>query len=842
MKKYFAVLIFSAFSQVLNSQNKNAFWIIKNLYEHENDERYVNKLSATFGTVQTVVFNNANYNLKSLTKATNEINDQIKKEEKDFEGVLNQILATLRSNNVDTIKLKQLKINLDTLSNMIGVSGKNLKGIAVNNIKLKNPESITRTINEFKFELGQQANSMVRTFSIPSESELIDALAIFIANRMKEEAALTFFDYIKTLATNDSLIIRLLPKTYQLIVSNSSFDIPHLGTSWQYAFANDIINMPINLKKNNSCENIYLDFYAKIIPFMYDLYKGNDFKTLVNHHYYLSVPTKLDVSMTLPYEQSFLIWLKLINDEFFDEQNGDYWVHYKDFCEILNHDEYFVKYFTLLYNNEKYNTLLNSIWLTSTNLPLEASLEKLKTITVKADSAAYTQKIVSELKQKFYSTALALDQISTAIDKNSTKDNEDKTSNTSEIYDAYHNLFKNVRTYFHASSYEYQNSIITNVNESLKAINYKNYQIAISACMEIIKKVYKNDCQFNNLMVAKDFKHNKKERKIKKKLKKVHEVDFKKLSSKDQEEYTKFKIKFKKDFGIDFDMKDFGDLDFSFFKNFLRADSMTRVSFKFPTFENNALNRYMIKLNKLYLKKLNRLNFDLQYRLSFDLYFKKLNNFFSFISDLLKAKNSKDVVNIVDAYGAPVSSYKIKRNSRFSVDINSYPGVFIGLEKPYQTATINNPLLKPVGGFSCPVGLSYSFGTNKKSKAAKNKEITYRSLRGKVKELTGQSLTVTGTIIDIGAVVAYRLTNDSTKGLPKDVTFEQFFSPGAYFQWGIKKTPLCLFIGIQVNPKIRELQKAEELNSMVRGSMGIAFDIPIFHVVHTRTNERLHKD
>ncbi len=207
-------------------------------------------------------------------------------------------------------------------------------------------------------------------------------------------------------------------------------------------------------------------------------------------------------------------------------------------------------------------------------------------------------------------------------------------------------------------------------------------------------------------------------------------------------------------------------------------------------------------------------------------------NTFNFISDVLTVQSSKELSKLITTKAAPVSSYKIKRFSRFSIDINSYPLFYAGFET--VTATQKTA---PVFGFSCPIGISFSFGTlyrNTKSDHF-HKQHTFRNKNGNFHALRGNAFTATISLIDLGAVVAYRIQHGDEKEnpLPQSVKIQQFIAPGLYFSYGIRRTPLVIKFGGQFNPQLRKITETNEtqkFSDTFRVNLGIAFDIPLFNV------------
>jgi hypothetical protein len=194
-----------------------------------------------------------------------------------------------------------------------------------------------------------------------------------------------------------------------------------------------------------------------------------------------------------------------------------------------------------------------------------------------------------------------------------------------------------------------------------------------------------------------------------------------------------------------------------------------------------------------------------------------------FLSDMVLAGNSKNLSQVIEKYALPPNSYKIKRHTRSSWDVNAYVGAYLGAE----ILTSGNSSVSPVYGFSVPVGVSYSWGKTMEPKGSD--ETIFHTRKGD-RVLKGNSITVNLSLIDIGAVVSYRLTNDASKGLPQEVKWSQVISPGLHVRWGIGETPICFSAGIQSTPQLRKLNSTSPAVSAVRLYAGFFFDIPLFNI------------
>ena len=190
-----------------------------------------------------------------------------------------------------------------------------------------------------------------------------------------------------------------------------------------------------------------------------------------------------------------------------------------------------------------------------------------------------------------------------------------------------------------------------------------------------------------------------------------------------------------------------------------------------------------------------------------DTSFKKIVYYGNFMVDIAAADSTTQIKDIINKYSMPVGSYQVKRKSSFSIDLNAYPGLYIGWEGNVNFEPKSLNMKSIVNGVTAPIGFSLSCG------------------------YTDNSFSLFLSIIDIGAPFSYRWGNNSTQGLPENIKWEQIFSPGVHFVWGIKDAPVSIMAGIQYTPLLRQIKTDKnilnEINT-IRCGITFAVDIPIF--------------
>ncbi len=180
----------------------------------------------------------------------------------------------------------------------------------------------------------------------------------------------------------------------------------------------------------------------------------------------------------------------------------------------------------------------------------------------------------------------------------------------------------------------------------------------------------------------------------------------------------------------------------------------------------------------------------------------------AFMSNVVKAKSSEEVANAIEAAALPVGSASIKKHSAFNLAIQAYTGL---------SAT---HLADGTAGFAkingmnvyAPVGIAAST------------------------RIGGSSVSIFGSLIDVGAIVSYRF-KDATTNLSDSVKIrlENIFAPGANLVWGLPKWPISIGGGFQWQPSLTRLSSSSATiatKSGMRYHVFIGVDIPLFNLVN----------
>jgi hypothetical protein len=192
----------------------------------------------------------------------------------------------------------------------------------------------------------------------------------------------------------------------------------------------------------------------------------------------------------------------------------------------------------------------------------------------------------------------------------------------------------------------------------------------------------------------------------------------------------------------------------------------------------------------------------------------------SFMAAVAQAETSDEIESAIETAALPSGSSRIKRETPFNVSLNAYAGLFAGYEK-IKGVDSNGSKLNSFG-VSAPVGISinrghslFFIGTGKK---------------GWKENKCSWSTSLFLTVVDIGALAAFRFANDSTESVPK-IQLKDIISPGVFLSIGVPKTPLSFNVGYQVGPLLREVtqQKNTYEKNYSRVSISLCVDIPLLN-------------
>lgn len=607
------------------------------------------------------------------------------------------------------------------------------------------------------------------SFRLPSEAEMIDAVAIYLAKRVKQEAVMWFFETIKKNANQYELIKTFFPNTITLLQGNEVYEIPNLGAQWRYALSKDFVKLPRNVltskwfknwyeKKVNADKNIPAHLLAAFEAcdllsqqFNYSQFVKQMYLNLHNR----PIVTSSDSTIT---PANIFAILYAFNQEcniVVKKKDGSLetrLMRYEDFRN-LSRDELEVMISLM---NMKYSEAFSSIWCKVTGKrflegkdaedfrrwagSIETGIEQFNKL-----QAEYV-KLNNEIKE-----GKKIDGVYTAFN----------------IWDNINGLFnlvipdaavsnENLKRIAKSSADLKKNA--EKAFEIYRQLSLKNYTGAVNTTISLVE-----DLLYSNIDSSASFK-------------KALVVDA---------------LRLKKEFK----------------QNYIPSTGADTLRFT----QQQIVSSYIFENDRHAINLVRKLA--------------------GFLNDVMLTSNAEELSKVVASYALPPGSYKRKRNSWWSFDLNAYVGGYYarerldGVDKSWGN----------VYGITAPIGfaLSRTFG----KKLERTDSLTEDLIRNPDKVRIGKrhiwkrgtsTFTCALTIVDIGAVVSYRMSNTAEKGLPQEVKWSQVLSPGLRLAYGIPNTPLVFNIGYQYTPKLREInQDGEKMYSTHRVFAGLLFDLPL---------------
>ncbi|MFK7773828.1 MAG: hypothetical protein AB8F94_16880 [Saprospiraceae bacterium] len=551
-------------------------------------------------------------------------------------------------------------------------------------------------------------------FSPPSmTTQIVDATAQFLVDRVKEELLLAFFDRFLGQVDQSTELTALLPNTYFLLKNNDIFKVPSMGEVWMTAFEEDLIAIPENFSLMVQTHQDYEDLKNKP-ELQFFMMAGFIYKKIQTE----SNVVELIESFYEKFQDSdtqliqMLEVVGLIRENLIHSGSGtsfEQLVSKENFRRLFDENKEAPLYFSaLIYQQDR--PLFNKVKIP--NLSSELVLGDL----IKVNFVNFTKMAGTFLTKM-------------------------KSMESSKIeFDEKKYLKDDQKEKYHEAVLVFANSIFDFLDYSIELAYFSN------------PKYYQMSPYFKTY------------RPIAKKTIKTIEAGQKK-------DYGKLMI-----YSMQM-MEPLIQLRIDYLENKLVMDDSKEL-------------KKEIKILKGVVK-----NF---------MYYG------GFMVDVLSANSTADIKGIINKYAAPVGSYRVKRQSPFSVSLSSYPGLYGGWESTYEGSDSESF----VTGVTAPIGLSLNWGNS------------FYGMKAK-----GHSFSLYAPIIDIGAAFSYRWSNSQGGGFPEDIKWEQIISPGIHAVWGIGNTPMALMLGAQYTPLLRKItdQNNELQPNAWRFGATISVDIPIFH-------------
>jgi hypothetical protein len=192
----------------------------------------------------------------------------------------------------------------------------------------------------------------------------------------------------------------------------------------------------------------------------------------------------------------------------------------------------------------------------------------------------------------------------------------------------------------------------------------------------------------------------------------------------------------------------------------------------------------------------------------------------TFMATLAQASNSDEVEKTIEAFAMPSGSAALKRHASVDISLNAYTGLFWGREKEISEGSPDK--MNYIGGVNAPIGIAFS-----------TSECLFKHLwLFRQYNNIFPSRTIFVSMIDIGAVTAYRFRNDSVDNLP-ELKLENIIAPGLHIVWGLKDLPVSIGAGVQYGPHLRSVSDSAVVNNKIHGyrwNIFAAVDIPLWNI------------
>jgi hypothetical protein len=607
-----------------------------------------------------------------------------------------------------------------------------------------------------------------------SSTQLIDGVAIFMVNRFKQDVVLNFLTTLKNYSKRQPLLLDMFPKTFGILNEYPDYEIPRFGQIWSHAIAEDLVNMPENvatggyiktlkLGSNQEILNVFID----VITIAKQVRLQVSFPDMVS---YFNNNQQLKSS----YLQEMFAIVDMVNRQLQSTDGGaGYWIDWSTSFSKMRQDQLGIMIGLLENQYPKVFAFFD---------------KKILQITgTKPEELANAQAHLQLFRNYLSNLLLVLNDYQKSQLAYAAKVKADPKAAYSGI-----------------SFWEMEQGLITAASDITvvlpptkttipikryldisgkclniyKEIEDKNYAAMVHESLEIITDIMPKSEVFANIMI-KNWKLSKDK----------YVVAYKKMQP-----YLA---------SVSYILNNHPNGQE---KDLLSIDSAMTLLYKLTDGDkgDKQIAKLMIYKSIEELKKNVATIYTLQKLDSTVIVVAKESNiyfiskFAEFFTDLLSAKNNTDVANVISSYAAAPNSYKIKRDSRVSISLNSYIGFYGGAESNSLGFLGKNANVKPVYGITAPIGFAFSWGLHRLAQKLTSETFLGRDYQPK--ELTGNL-----NFLDIGAAVAYRIENGTQGGLPQSINFSQILSPGVSFGYGLRNVPIHILAGLQYTPRLRTL-------------------------------------
>lgn len=638
-----------------------------------------------------------------------------------------------------------------------------------------------------------EATAAKLAIKLPSEAEMINALAIYLANRIKQESVMWFFEKITQNASHYKLLNLFFPTTIKLLQGNEVYEIPNLGAQWQYALSKDFMQMPKNVLTSDWLNNRwpvsknYASYIAGVCELAELVAKRYTYKDAIKTLYLSGLPNEdnKEKKDNLQFHD-YITLLYAINSEFFLIDGADKMrmLTYEDLRSMNKKEiEIMLRLLDLKYNGV-FSKFIKGIKKNSDGSNTAFDVEKIRRLFGNIQSTiGQIEKVSSEYLEE-----------QKKLQQNGQKDwfynNYNIWGAINQMFFVFSNLDKTIVQEKIAADAKKVVDYGEHVFEIYNLVTKKNFAGAVMNTINLIDHLFYGENAQEKFTVTLD------------NLKKAEFFSTTKLKQSIIGNLEKNKTQF------------------SF------TPDASEISFK----KNSPVAAIFFENERHAIQMIRKLS--------------------GFLNDAALAQNDKQLAKVVESYAMPVGSYKRKRNNWWSVDLNAFAGPYIGYEwsKRQKNDTISFPPARggAVWGISVPIGLSISktlgrrwgkgrfkgnsdelpddFIRNPDKIKIKRRNIYYRTIT---------TFTLTASLVDLGAIVSYRLGKSNDTTINQSLKWAQFISPGLHLSFALKGSPFVISAGFQYTPQLRKYEEAGKVNNKqfntTRAYLGLMFDLPLFN-------------
>jgi|GEM_PF-646521 len=703
--------------------------------------------------------------------------------------------------------------------------------------------------------------------SIPSQSQMIEAMAIFLAKRAKQEAAIWFMDQLRARVQNP-LVYDTFPETIALLESMEDYHTANFGKSWRNAIATDFVEMPKNLANSAWLEEALpkesQEELKTAVAFGYDLndliLQRYNYRDIIRNLYlnpkYSTEKNKLAKTL----RQSFSLLYMITNELFTIHKVAD-----TDTFRLLSYEELG----TL--NKEQWQTFVQLL-----HVKYGQDFEDIYTpIEAQIRNTSNSQDVLTKWISTLLITLSQFDRINQEQQQLRASNNLDSDpTSLSSVWKVLNQVIQriDVRPYTGNAQPTEVSAYVQNIQDVLgiiENIQQKNFVAATQKSLKLIEQYYNVPNITSKRPASQETEHFFKIENGRMTMLRGQDNISADITSESLECLSITKMD-NSSIVVNYMPKDKKrDISLTFDTNLLRAiQTMGALSNKMNNKDaikfilessrggeniSDFINQFgklnskstvevnVLKAIALYanlqdtlqaVEKQKRLFSDISFRITdisrsdapnlpgltldkkyIERYGEQLVKLTSFFGDVIATSDATQLANVIESYALPPTSYKVKHRMAASVDINAYVGAF----GAYMFASSTSSLKKQLtGGITAPIGVTI-----------KNNG-WLRKVHMNVQ------------LIDLGNIVNhYLVTPDSAYN--KEVHFTEVFSPGINLLLPIKNTPLVIFGGISGLPLRSHMQGDIIINNKIIDvwtvKLGIKLDIPLLNL-YSRTPDK----